>query len=462
MNQSISLSESVQRRLSAQATLAALGVKLRHLKVFEPIEQQVKIAQKTVKYTPTEKLLDDLIAMLAGAHGLVEINKRVRADPGLQAAFGRTACAEQSVVQDTLDACTAENVEQMHRAMTTIYRRHSQGYRHDYERHWQVLEVDMTGRPCGKKAAWASKGYFAKQRNRRGRQAGYVLATRYQEVVVTRLFSGATQLTTALQPLVEAAEQTLDLDAAKRARTVLRIDSGGGSVAAVNWMLARGYQLHGKDYSGQRARSLAATVTEWVTDPHDPGRQLGWVTAATDLYCRAVQRLAVRCRKANGQWGVGVLLSTLSPQDVLELTGQPASNSLDPQAVLLAYARFYDQRGGGIEIEIKEDKQGLGTTQRNKKRFPAQQMVVQLEALAHDLLVWARRWLAPHCPKIATLGLLRLVRDTWRMTGVIVFDHLTHISEIVLNQADPWAKEMCTGLTALLAQEQVAITLGEI
>jgi hypothetical protein len=39
---------------------------------------------------------------------------------------------------------------------------------------------------------------------------------------------------------------------------------------------------------------------------------------------------------------------------------------------------------------------------------------------------------------------------------------LTHISEIVLNQADPLAKEMCTGLTALLAQEQIAITLGEI
>ena len=51
--------------------------------------------------------------MLAGAHGIVEINTRLRADPALQAAFGRTACAEQSVVQQTLDACTDENVTQM-------------------------------------------------------------------------------------------------------------------------------------------------------------------------------------------------------------------------------------------------------------------------------------------------------------------------------------------------------------
>ena len=54
------------------------------------------------------------------------------------------------------------------------------------------------------------------------------------------------------------------------------------------------------------------------------------------------------------------------------------------KAVLLAYVNFYDQRGGGVEIEIKEDKQGLGTTKRNKKRFAAQQILAQLEVLAHN------------------------------------------------------------------------------
>lgn len=44
--------------------------------------------------------------MLIGAHGLVEINSHLRADGALQAAFGRSRYAEQSVVQCTLDACT--------------------------------------------------------------------------------------------------------------------------------------------------------------------------------------------------------------------------------------------------------------------------------------------------------------------------------------------------------------------
>src|SRR5260221_10588808 len=200
------------KKLTGCASLAALGVKLRELKLFEPIAQQVQIAQKTIKDKPTDKLYDALISMLAGAHGLVEINTRLRADAALQRTFGRSRCAEQSVVQDTLNACTAENVDQMDQALDAIYRRHSQGYRHDYQASFQVLDVDMSGLPCGPKAAFATKGYFAKQRNRRGRQLGRVLATTYQEVVVDRLFDGKTQLTRALLPLMQAAEETLHCD----------------------------------------------------------------------------------------------------------------------------------------------------------------------------------------------------------------------------------------------------------
>jgi hypothetical protein len=462
MNQSIIISEEVKAHFSSRASLAAMGIKIRRRKLFEPITAKVEIAQKTVKFSPSEKLEDAFIAILAGAHGLVEINKRLRPDLSLQRAFGRDGCAEQSVVQDTLDACTPENVEQMHEAMDDIYRRHSQAYRHDYGGEWQVLDVDMTGRPCGKKATFASKGYFAKQRNRRGRQAGYVMATWYEEIVVERLFDGTTQLNRALRLLMEAAEKALKLDERKRRRSLVRIDSGGGSVADVNWLLAKDYHVHGKDYSGERAQDLAASVKAWITDPKDSNRQIGWVTAPTDLYLRPVKRIAVRCRKKNGQWGVGVLLSTLSPRDVLWLTGQSTRDVDNPQAVLLAYVYFYDQRGGGVEIQIKEDKQGLGTTRRNKKRFQAQQMLVQLEALAHNVLVWARQWLDPSCPRIARFGLKRLVRDVFHISGKIVLDHHAQPLLIVLNQADPLAKELCRGLAPLLAREQVVLTLGEI
>jgi hypothetical protein len=90
------MNESTTKRtkqLTGRASLAALGVKLRQLDLFDPFRKAVHIAQKAVKHTPTDKLYDAFIGMLAGAHGLVEINTRLRADPALQAAFGRSTCA---------------------------------------------------------------------------------------------------------------------------------------------------------------------------------------------------------------------------------------------------------------------------------------------------------------------------------------------------------------------------------
>src|SRR6266496_2804286 len=92
------------RHFSPCASLAAIGVKLRQLELFDPIRKQVHIAQKTVKHSPIDKLYDAFMAMLAGAHGLVEINSRLRSDPALQAAFGRSQCAEQSSAQSGISA----------------------------------------------------------------------------------------------------------------------------------------------------------------------------------------------------------------------------------------------------------------------------------------------------------------------------------------------------------------------
>ncbi len=443
------------------AALAALGCHLRQLDLFAPIREGVRVAQKPVAHTPAEKLYDAFIAILAGAQGLVEVNTRLRSDPALQRAFGRAACADQSTIQATLNACTDENVAQLTAALTAIYRRHSRGYRHDYRHRRQLLDVDLSGLPCGPKAALATKGYFANQRNRRGRQLGRVLATRHGEVVADQVFAGTTGLTTALRPLVEAAEVVLGLDAAKRARTILRVDSGGGSVDELNWLLGRGYQVHAKDYSRQRARKLGRSVTEWLDDPRIPGRQVGWVTTPATDYVREVRRVAVRWRKKDGQWEYAVVLSTLAARDVLEETGQSPEAVLDHRAVTLAYVRFYDARGGGVETAIKDDKQGLGLTKRSKKRFAAQQVVVRLGALAHNVLVWARGWLAPHAPRVRRYGLKRLLRDVFHISGFLACDARGRVIRIVLNRRAPLVRGLSRSFDVLLRPDHIVVNWGE-
>ena len=452
------------QHFSPRAMLAILGIRVRSLKFFDTIAEHVRIKQKTVRHTPMEKLTDAFIAILSGAHGLVEINTRLRSDRALQRAFGRTSCAEQSVVQETLDACTEENVRQMERAVGALFRRHSHTYRHPYEARLQLLDADMTGLPCGSQAENATKGYFSDEGIRRGRQQGRVVASHYDEVVVDRLFAGHVQLTTALQPLIEATEQTLEMTAEQRARTVIRMDAGGGSLDDINWLLNRGYHVHGKDISTKRAAHFALSVEHWHDDARRPGRQMGWALVKPGQYARAdMRRIAVRWRKKNGQRCTAMLLSTLEPADVFALLGKPLEQMSNQQAVLTAYTQLYDERGGAVEIEIKESKQGLGITKRNKKRFAAQAMVMLLGQLAHNLVVWFKRWLmeAAETAKLKRYGVPRLVRDVLTISGRVEIGKAHAVTRITLNKAAPLARHCLKALQALLKREHVQVILGE-
>lgn len=452
---------SATRLYTPRATLCALGVKVRSLKLFDAIAQRVRIRQKTIKHTPLEKLQDAFIAILAGAHGLVEVNTRVRSDAAVQRAFGRSDCAEQSVVQETLSACTGENVRQMEEAVDAIFRAHSRAYRHDHGRGLLLLDVDLTGLPCGRSGESAEVGYLSGYGMRRGRQMGRVVAPAHDEVVVDRLYPGNLQLRDTLPHLVEALEKTLELDEAKRRRTVLRIDAGGGTMNGVNWLLRRGYHVHCKDFSSRRAAHYALSVREWIADPRRKGRELGWAVVKADDYARPVRRLALRWSKRNGQRCYALLISTLKPADVLKLLGEVAEKATDEQAVLAAYARLYDERGGGVEIEIKESKQGLGVTKRRKKSYAGQQMVMLLGTLAHNVVVWVKRWLMGDAPKLKRYGVQRVVRDVLAVSGFVELGKGGRVKRVVLNGASAIGRACAKAFRLLLEAEHVRITLGE-
>jgi hypothetical protein len=456
-------SQETTQHYTPHATLAAVGIKLRSLKLFDTIREHVHIKQKTIRHTPIEKLHDAFIAILAGAHGLCEINTRLRSDESLQRAFGRSSCAEQSVVQQTLNACTARNVSEMQQAVDLIFRTHSKAYRHDYRRRRQLLDIDMTGLPCSKRAELSAKGYFSTKGIRYGRQLGRVVATHYQEIVTDRLYPGNVQLSKSLRQLVALAEETLDLNEYRRSRTILRIDAGGGSLDEVNWLLARGYQLHGKDISAKRAEGWAYTVKHWYDDPQHSGRQVGWAEPETTPdYVRPVKRLVIRWHKRNGQTSYGMLISTLSPRDVLGLLGRPSSDARHPEQMCRAYAQLYDKRGGAVEIEIKEDKQGFGMVKRQKRKADAQDMLALLNVLAHNVLVRARGWLCEESPRLIRYGTLRFVRDLMSVSGFIEMDPRGSIKRIVLNRAAWFARGLLSALRVLLSPEQVVIILDKI
>lgn len=448
-------------RFSPRASLGAVAVYMRQRRMWGVIERRVHIKQKVIKHIPTDKLLDAFENILAGGHGLVEVNTRVRPDEGLQRAFGRRACADQSTISDTLNACTTENMVQMGEAVEELYQTHGQGYRHNYREQYQLLDVDLTGMPAGRQGEGVTKGYFRDKKIRRGRQLGRVLATLYDEIVIERLYPGNRQLERSLQELVLAAEAALDLDDSRRKRTIIRVDGGGGRDADVNWLLKRGYQVLVKVKNWRRAAKLADSVQAWQTDPKTGDRQVGWVSMP-HAYLRPTRQVAIRTPKKDGSWLRWVLVCTLADKDISWLARQPLRRDATPLSMAFITLYAYDLRGGGVETSFRGSKQGIGLIKRNKKRFVAQMMLVLLAQFAYNLLTWTRHDLTLHAKQLQGFGPLRMIRDLFHIAGKIELDAQGRVLEITLNEAHALALPFAQAFSSLLARDGLSLNLGQI
>jgi hypothetical protein len=435
---------------SARASLAAIGVWMEHMKLWNVVEGHVHIRQKVIDHRPIDKLKDAFINILAGGHGTVEINTRLRHDEAVQQAFGRDGCADQSTVSDTLNACHQTEVEQMRQAQQVLLRASGRAYQHEYDKQCQILDVDLTGMPAGRGGEGVTKGYFSGQRGRRGRQLGRVLATVYDEVIVDRLYPGTKQLEQNLQELVLCAEDVLALEETKRAQTLIRVDGGGGRDADINWLLARGYDVIIKVKNWQRAKKLAQSVQAWYPDPKVPSREIGWVEQP-HAYRRPTRQVAIRKQMPDGKWRYRVLVCSLSDELLFRLLHRAHPQSRQSRRTLYAVMRLYDLRGGGVETSIRGSKQGLGLTKRNKRRFCAQEMLVLLAQLAYNLLTWMQASLSHLEPRFRKFGKLRIIRDLFHIPGQVLVDAQGRVLNISLDGKHVLAASFARGIRRLLS-----------
>src|ERR671926_1274266 len=118
--------------MTGRASLCALGEYLRRHCFFAPLREQVTIPQKTVRYSPVEKVLDGLLGILCGAKTIAQSHVTIRVDPAVQRACGRTGCAEQSTIARTLQASTTVTVAQLSRVLWYYLKRYGQTPHHRF------------------------------------------------------------------------------------------------------------------------------------------------------------------------------------------------------------------------------------------------------------------------------------------------------------------------------------------
>jgi len=115
---------------------------------------------KTVRYSPTSKLQQVFLSILAGCEYLSEVNCRLKSEHALAQVWQLERFADQSLLSRTLDGLTQMNIDQLRTAETTIWQQCSQAMNHDW-RGYLLLDYDLSGLPSGKQAEGSTKGYFS-------------------------------------------------------------------------------------------------------------------------------------------------------------------------------------------------------------------------------------------------------------------------------------------------------------
>jgi hypothetical protein len=368
------------------------------------------------------------MGILSGCKALYETNVRVRPDAPLQRAFGRDRCADQSTIQRTLQAFSEKNVAQLREAVEAIGRRYSATFSHDFERQMLVVEVDLTGLRASKRAEGSTKGYFSGERNATGRQLLRVSVPQYKEILFEKLYAGNTTSCEVLKESIRELERILSLaeERQKRRRTLVRLDGGFGTDANLNWLMWRGYEFIAKGYGGKRANKLAKSVPEdgWRQGPTKS--QLLGVPARAHRYARKSKTVVRRWVDEKGKPHTDYLVCSL--------------HELGPAQI----AKLYDARGA-METDIKGDKRGLGIEKRRKKSFHAQEALVLLAQLSHNLLVYFKRWFLEGTAA-AKLGVERLVREVLAMVAEVRVGKMSGKVRLKLPYHHPWAKAVASGI----------------
>ncbi len=421
-----------QRSDTSFVPLAVLGYCLTRTDFFAPL-REVNLNIKTVRHQPEQKLQDLIVSILANCSSVKQSDLRIRPDLVLAEAWGRAQFAEQSTLALTLNAFTAQSVNQLRHATEALYRQHGQVLHHDFAE-LLMLDTDLTGLPASRQAQGSEKGYFSGAPNTYGRQLLRVSAPAYHETLLSLLYPGAQSGLETFKPSVRAVQNFLQLTREQRRRTVWRTDGGLGTDDNINWALAHDYQILMKGHSGKRATALARQIAkrDWYALRDD--RWVALVPRAP-RYARRTQTLLLRWLTESQQLRHATLVHSLLEYDWHTI---PA---------------LYDDRGA-METEIKADKSGLLLPKRRKKQAAAQEALILLSDWAHNLLAWTRQWMFTGT-RFANFGPLGLVNDLLCIPGEVIIKG-DQLQMVALRQSHPYATEMALCLAQLLEKFGIA------
>jgi hypothetical protein len=98
-------------------------------------------------------------------------------------------------------------------------------------------------------------------------------ASSSREIIYDWIVPGNFVAENVIKKTIEQFEFLMNLSTlSQRQRFILRLDSGFGSDACINWLMSRGYHLRNTIMkSGRRANKLGTVISQWVSAPSQNG-----------------------------------------------------------------------------------------------------------------------------------------------------------------------------------------------
>lgn len=172
-----------------------------------------------------------------------------------------------------------------------------------------------------------------------------------------------------------------------------RLDGGFGTFGNLQWLLARDYHVLSKGFSSNCAKALVKHARRWTPfDEH-------WLASVPCPFptTRKVTTWLLR-RFEHDRFIYNYYVTTLCFPS------------------LSAAMRAYQQRGGAEIEQFRNDKQGLHLSMRRKRRLVAQEALILLTDLAHNLLADLYN-VALINSEFQGFGVKRIVRDLLSIAG---------------------------------------------
>ncbi len=208
---------------------------------------------------------------------------------------------------------------------------------------------------------------------------------------------------------------------------LIRLDACFGNDQNINWLLHRGYQVLSKGKSRKHASLVACQVHEWyILDEHK------WIAEVPAHLCHRYYRhtKTVVLRWYNQKTNLfkhALLICSLHGYDLFKIS------------------QLYNDRAS-MENEIKADKSGLLLPRRRKKQLNAQEALVLLTDLAHNILAWSRHFWAAE-PAIGDIGIYGIVNKIMPIPGKLTFKD-NQLIKVRLLATHPLAKPVLASLHA--------------